>query len=217
MLGSHETSMALRASSLFAGTDSATADRAAELGRTRSLASGEVLIRQGDPGDSCFLLLHGRGDIAVDGVTLRQVRAGEWVGEMAVLDGSPRSATVTAAGELTVLELSAADFEELLDGSPVLRRRITQVLMDRLRESDSRYAASERPPEEAEERPDPLASLTPAERRVCDQVARGLSNAEVAAELHLSRHTVESHLKRVFVKLDVRSRVHLAALVLDRS
>lgn len=59
-----------------------------------------------------------------------------------------------------------------------------------------------------------LAALTPAERRVADLVARGLSNAAVAAELFLSEHTVASHLKHIYVKLGLPSRVALAGLVL---
>jgi DNA-binding CsgD family transcriptional regulator/tetratricopeptide (TPR) repeat protein len=53
-------------------------------------------------------------------------------------------------------------------------------------------------------------SLTPAEDRIARLVAEGLSNPQIAARLFISRHTVESHLKRVFAKLDVASRVELA-------
>lgn len=53
--------------------------------------------------------------------------------------------------------------------------------------------------------------LTPAEAAVADAVARGLSNKEVAAELFMSVNTVETHLKRIFRKLEVRSRTELAA------
>lgn len=59
-----------------------------------------------------------------------------------------------------------------------------------------------------------LDRLTPAERRVADLVAHGLSNAAVAAELFLSEHTVASHLKHIYAKLDVPSRVALAGAVL---
>lgn len=59
-----------------------------------------------------------------------------------------------------------------------------------------------------------LDLLTPAERRVADLVARGLSNAAVASELFLSEHTVASHLKHIYVKLGLPSRVALAGIVL---
>jgi pimeloyl-ACP methyl ester carboxylesterase/DNA-binding CsgD family transcriptional regulator len=59
---------------------------------------------------------------------------------------------------------------------------------------------------------DPLGSLTPAEHRVAEAVAEGLTNPQIAEALHLSRHTVESHLKRIYAKLGV-TRVELATLV----
>jgi DNA-binding CsgD family transcriptional regulator len=52
--------------------------------------------------------------------------------------------------------------------------------------------------------------LTVAERRVARQAAAGHTNAEIARRLHLSENTVETHLKRVFAKLEIRSRRQLA-------
>jgi DNA-binding CsgD family transcriptional regulator len=56
------------------------------------------------------------------------------------------------------------------------------------------------------------ASLTPSEVLVARHVAAGLRNRDIAAQLFISRHTVESHLKHIFAKLDVQSRVELALL-----
>jgi ATP/maltotriose-dependent transcriptional regulator MalT len=58
-----------------------------------------------------------------------------------------------------------------------------------------------------------LPQLSPAERPVALAVARGLTNIEVARELYLSRHTVDSHLRKIFNKLGVSRRAELAALV----
>ena len=57
-------------------------------------------------------------------------------------------------------------------------------------------------------------SLTPSERRVAELVAQGLSNPEVARRLYITRATVETHLRRVYRKLDVTSRLALAAALL---
>ena len=59
---------------------------------------------------------------------------------------------------------------------------------------------------------DPLTLLTAAELRVAECVAQGMANPAIAEALHLSRHTVESHLKRIYAKLGV-SRVELAGIV----
>ena len=61
---------------------------------------------------------------------------------------------------------------------------------------------------------DTLGPLSPAERRVAALVAEGLSNQAIADELIVSRHTVDTHVKRCFAKLGLRSRVELATLVL---
>jgi DNA-binding CsgD family transcriptional regulator len=58
-------------------------------------------------------------------------------------------------------------------------------------------------------------SLTATETRVCELVARGLTNREVAAEMFLSAHTIAFHLRQVFRKLDIRSRVELTRLAVE--
>jgi DNA-binding CsgD family transcriptional regulator len=58
-------------------------------------------------------------------------------------------------------------------------------------------------------------SLTDAELRVTFRVTRGMTNRSIAEELHLSRHTVDAHLKHVYLKLDIHSRVDLTVLALQ--
>jgi DNA-binding CsgD family transcriptional regulator len=58
------------------------------------------------------------------------------------------------------------------------------------------------------------ASLTDAERRVVSWVAGGMTNQSIADELHVSRHTVDAHLKHVYLKLDIHSRVELTVLAM---
>ena len=64
---------------------------------------------------------------------------------------------------------------------------------------------------------DPLDKLTPAQLRVAGLVGEGLTNAQIAATLFLSRYTVETHLKQAFQRLGLHSRTQLAALVAARS
>ena len=59
------------------------------------------------------------------------------------------------------------------------------------------------------------ASLTDAELRIVSWVAGGMTNRSIAGELHLSRHTVDAHLKHVYLKLDIHSRVELTVLALQ--
>jgi DNA-binding CsgD family transcriptional regulator len=61
------------------------------------------------------------------------------------------------------------------------------------------------------------ASLTDAEHEVAELVSEGLTNMEVGARLFQSRHTVDSHLRSIYRKLDITSRVQLTRLVMERA
>ena len=65
----------------------------------------------------------------------------------------------------------------------------------------------------ARERPGPLAALTAREREIAELVAAGRTNREVAEQLVLSARTIEAHLRNVYGKLGVRSRVELTRAV----
>ena len=62
---------------------------------------------------------------------------------------------------------------------------------------------------------DGWASLTDGELRVVALVAQGMSNRSMGEKLHLSRHTIDAHLKHVYLKLDIHSRVELTVLALQ--
>ena len=66
-----------------------------------------------------------------------------------------------------------------------------------------------------EERTDGWASLTDAEMRVVSRLTRGMTNRTIAEDLYLSRHTVDAHLKHVYLKLDIHSRVELTLLAVQ--
>jgi DNA-binding CsgD family transcriptional regulator len=58
-------------------------------------------------------------------------------------------------------------------------------------------------------------SLTSTERRVADLVAEGLTNREIGQRMFLSRHTIDFHLRHIYLKLHIHSRVQLARLVIE--
>ena len=75
------------------------------------------------------------------------------------------------------------------------------------------YAAGPRPPTGSTT----LDQLTDREREVLIEVARGLSNGEIAGRLFLSEHTVKTHLKRIFTKLGLRGRAQAVVLAYEGS
>ena len=111
-------------------------------------AEGKVLFREGDPADSVFLVLSGVVDVLreLDGdpILLGTVRAGQFIGEMGVVENRPRSATARAASDVEVEILSPTEFFDQIAGSPRAARELIQRLSQRLREADDRIVNDER-------------------------------------------------------------------------
>src|SRR5438046_9688055 len=98
-------------------------------------AEGQVLFREGDPADSVFRLLSGAVDILrdLDGdpILLGTVGAGQFIGEMGVVENHPRSATARAASEVEVEILTQTELLDQLDGSTRTDREMILSLIRR--------------------------------------------------------------------------------------
>jgi CRP/FNR family transcriptional regulator, cyclic AMP receptor protein len=114
----------------------------------RHFAEGQVLFREGEPADCVFRLLRGAVDIfrELDGdpILLGTVGAGQFIGEMGVVENRPRSATARAASEVEVEILTPTEFLDQIAGSPRAARELIQRLSQRLREADDRIVDNER-------------------------------------------------------------------------
>jgi CRP-like cAMP-binding protein len=109
----------------------------------RSFAPGEILIREDDSGDSMFVIASGEVDVSVigEGVARRlaMLGAGDIVGEMSLMTGARRSATVIAISPVTALEVTKAAIEPILNAAPELVERFAVVLERRRAELDRLY------------------------------------------------------------------------------
>jgi Cyclic nucleotide-binding domain len=123
----------LSESRLFDGMSSEDLYPVGQIAEARELSPGEPLVVQGDPGDAVFIVVSGTFEVTRDGQKLREVSRGAVVGEIALLDGAPRSASVTALTEARVLRIPRAEFEALLDESPEIARGIIRTLLAHLR------------------------------------------------------------------------------------
>jgi CRP-like cAMP-binding protein len=100
---------------------------------------GQVLARQGDVGRQCFLVESGTVTVMCDGVVVGEAGPGSWLGEMALLDGTPRTATLTAQGPVVLGVLNPREFGTLLvdlpDVADTIRRlaRARQEVLTRQR------------------------------------------------------------------------------------
>jgi NTE family protein len=173
----HALSDVLRASSLFGGLADEVLDGIRrEIGRV-DLASGEVLFRAGDRGDSLYVVLHGRLRILVtnrDGreLVVREAGRGENVGELALLTGKRRSATVQAVRDTVLARLSRESFLRLVEKHPSMMLELTRMLASWLVQGNEPRLPS----------PNAVVSLAvlPYDRWLpatafCDELARALS------------------------------------------
>lgn len=115
--------------------------------RTITLNEGETLFERGDAGDGCYWLRHGVLTVSVASANGEQrilavLGPGELVGEIAMIDGLPRSATVQAVRKCELTFVSRAAFTEVMNRHPELHRDIVMTLAARLRQSDEDMVAS---------------------------------------------------------------------------
>jgi CRP-like cAMP-binding protein len=96
------------------------------------LPAGKVLARQGDVGFEMFIVLDGTASVTRDGQRVATLTAGDAVGELALISGHPRNATVVAETELQILDLTHAGLDQLLDDIPGLAKHLLYEVTARL-------------------------------------------------------------------------------------
>lgn len=129
---------ALRSCALFRGMDDASLSAVDRLLRTRRFRRGEVIFHEGDPGDALLIVESGSVKILLasqegDEAIIATLRPGDFFGELAVLDGEPRSATAQAIEPTVLVSLPRAPFLELLETQPALRMALLAGLTAELR------------------------------------------------------------------------------------
>ena len=95
--------------------------------------AGAVIFNEGDPGDMMYVLVEGEIDIIHKGQVIDQHTAGSLIGEMALLDGSPRSATARAKTSCRVVPINEKRFLFLVQQTPFFALQVMRLLSERLR------------------------------------------------------------------------------------
>ncbi len=184
----------LRGLKLLAGLSASQLENVSSRLKAARFRQGEAIVREGEPGEDLYFLESGRVQVVrghgAEATVLDELGAGDLFGEMALLTGNPRSATVTALSEVNVWALSRADFDDLVTAYPHLALALSRLLSERLRATDARFlqgsrtagAAAQRPARQAAAataavatvaaEPRPVPKAKPAPRPRADRTAR---------------------------------------------
>ena len=115
-----------------------SADLFAQEADTINLSPGAVLFRQGDAGNEMFVLTQGVMDILVGEIVVETALRGALIGEMALIEETPRTATVIAKTACRLARIDERRFHQLIQQNPEFASHVMKVLVDRLREMNRR-------------------------------------------------------------------------------
>ncbi len=138
----------LRRVPLFADLSPADLKHVAAIAEERFFHDGDVIARQGDPGDEMFIIVSGEvrvleaadGGSDAPGAEVARRKPGEFVGEMALISQGPRVASLVAADHVRVLCIDQKQFEGMLRERPEISLAVMRVLIARLKESEAKTA-----------------------------------------------------------------------------
>ena len=128
---------ALERTPLFAGLDRQHLQDVLSVGQRVSYQPGQAIVERGDPGDAMYIVVGGAAEVDIGG-RFHRLERGDFFGEMAVLAGKPREATVKAVEPMEALRIPADDFQAFLATNPQIAVGMLKSLVERLREVQDR-------------------------------------------------------------------------------
>src|SRR5829696_2609453 len=138
----------LRKIPLFADLSEEDLEQLHKMAETVSIPAGQLVLREGDPGDSLYVLLDGELEVTKrqgsQDILLAVYKPGQFFGEMALLEQAPRSASVRTLRESRLLVISQVAFQTLLSCSPSAAMKILHTVTTRLRSTESMLIQNEK-------------------------------------------------------------------------
>ena len=122
----------------FAHLPAAALEQVAVMAKDVTHSTGHVVVREGSGAHALHVIVSGEAEVSVDGAQIAVLGPGDHFGEIALLDGGTRTATVTAASELRVLAIDAVSFLRLVRSDPILTASLPPTIAGRLRELDEK-------------------------------------------------------------------------------
>jgi CRP-like cAMP-binding protein len=118
---------------IFAGLSDRNLKRVIDIAKEVMHTDGQAVMEEDASAAGLHVILEGEADIAVHGQHVATFGPGDYFGEMSIIDGKPRSATVTAKGTLRTLGIPAWTFETLMERHPSIMRTLLTELSSRIR------------------------------------------------------------------------------------
>lgn len=123
----------LRRIPLFSAFDRKKLKRLAQLADEVDVPAAKVLMRQGDIGSDMMVIVRGQVAVERDGQRLNTLAVGDFFGEIALVDGGPRTATVTTEESSTLLVLTHGQFHSMMEEFPEVAAQVMNALANRVR------------------------------------------------------------------------------------
>lgn len=121
---------------LFAGMGQRELESVGQLCDEVDLPAGRTLTREGESGNEFFVIVDGSVAVTRGGATVATLGPGDFLGEIALVDHGPRTATTTTTTPTRVMVMGVREFHSLLDGSPAIQSTVLQALAARVRRLD---------------------------------------------------------------------------------
>ncbi len=126
----------LRRVPLFSGIEPSRLKLLAYTSDVVTYQAGQIMFRKGDLGDAAYVIIQGEADVSINSdkgeIKVASLKDGDFVGEIAILCDTPRTATVSAKSDVKALRIRKEPFFELLRQFPEMAVEMTRVLADRL-------------------------------------------------------------------------------------
>jgi CRP-like cAMP-binding protein len=128
----------LRTVPLFRDFSDEELGHVAQMTKRVEFPEGKTVANQGETGVGFHLIIEGSADVIQDGTTIGRLKPGDYFGEISLIDGGTRSATVTTTAPTTTLSIAAWDFSRLIDHSNAMMKKLLIGLCQMLRTTRAR-------------------------------------------------------------------------------
>jgi CRP/FNR family cyclic AMP-dependent transcriptional regulator len=118
---------------LFAGLDDRELEQIASTMRERKFGAGDTVTEEGAGGAGFFVVESGEADVSVDGQARGSIKAGDYFGEIALLTGSDRTATITAKTDMVCWGMTPWDFRPLVESNSTIAWKLLTAMADKLK------------------------------------------------------------------------------------